>query len=166
MPQQNRHIKWKFASLFNQVHAMLNGKTFTTFLWSSPWAEAANTAMLLENNLITPKKTLSPFQQFFGKGKRNILTLMQKFGKMCIATYKDNSHGAKLANCGTTGIGLRKTSHWFILDLQSNNKKISWPWMWLFYRSPLVIIPRLTNMWLLLWVVRGWMRRKNPKQFL
>ena len=29
---------------------------------------------------------------------------MQKFGEMCIATYKDNSHQAKSANCGTPGI--------------------------------------------------------------
>ena len=60
--------------------------------------------MLLENNLITPNSTLSPFQRFFGKGKKNDLTLMQKFDEMCIATYKDNSHQAKLANCLTPGV--------------------------------------------------------------
>ena len=37
----------------------------------------------------------------FEKGKRSIITTMQKFGEMCIATYKDNSHQAKLANHGT-----------------------------------------------------------------
>ena len=68
-PQQNGYVKQKFATLFNRVHAMLNGGKFTTYLWSGLWAEAANTAMLLENNLITPNRTLSPFQHFFGKGK-------------------------------------------------------------------------------------------------
>ena len=29
---------------------------------------------------------------------------MQKFGEMCIATYKDDTHWAKLANRGTPGI--------------------------------------------------------------
>ena len=29
---------------------------------------------------------------------------MQKFGEMCITTFKDNTHRAKLANWGTTGI--------------------------------------------------------------
>ena len=29
---------------------------------------------------------------------------MQKFGEMCIATYKDNTHRAKLANHRTPGI--------------------------------------------------------------
>ena len=29
---------------------------------------------------------------------------MQKIGEMCIATFKDNTHRAKLANCGTSGI--------------------------------------------------------------
>ena len=103
-PQQNGCIERKFATLFNRVCAMLNGGKFTTYLQSGLWAEATNTAMLLENNMITPNRTLSPFQQFFGRGKKNDLTSMQKIGEMCITTYKDNSHGAKFANHGTPGI--------------------------------------------------------------
>ena len=87
MPQ-----KCNFATLFNLVCAMINGGKFTTFLQSSLWAEAANTAMLLENHLIIPNKILSSFQQFFGKGKKSFLTLMQKIGEMCITTYKVNSY--------------------------------------------------------------------------
>ena len=56
---------------------MLNGGKFTAYLQSSLWAEAANTATLLENNLVTPNRTLSPFQQFFGKGKKTVLASMQ-----------------------------------------------------------------------------------------
>ena len=77
---------------------MLNGGKFSTYLQIGLWAEAANTATILENHLITPNRTLSLFQQFFGKGKSNVLASMQKFGEMCITTYKDNTHQAKLAN--------------------------------------------------------------------
>ena len=57
------------------------------------------TAMLLENNLLTLSRNLSPFQQFFG-----MLSLMQKFGEMCVTTHWDNSHHVMLANHGIPGI--------------------------------------------------------------
>ena len=79
---------------------MLNGGKFTTYLQSGLWAEAANTATFLKNQLITPNRNLSPFQQFFGKEKNSVLILMRKFGEICIITYKDNTHLAKLANRG------------------------------------------------------------------
>ena len=90
---------------------MLNSGKFTAFLQSGLCAEAANTATLLENNLITPIRTLSPFQQFFEKEKKTVLTLMQKFGEMCIATKMDNTHWAKLANCGTPSIWVGYTEN-------------------------------------------------------
>ena len=83
---------------------MLNGRKFNAYLQNGLWAKAANMTTLLENNLITPNRNLSPFQLFFGKGKRSILSQMKKFGEMCITTYKDNTHWAKLANQGTPGI--------------------------------------------------------------
>ena len=92
MPQQNGCIP------------MLNGGKFTPYLQSGLWAEAANTATILENHLITPNRTLSPFQQFFGKGKKSVLNSMQKFGETCIITYKDNTHQAILVNRGIPGI--------------------------------------------------------------
>ena len=104
MPQQNGHVEHKFATLFNQVCTMLKGGKFTTYQRNCPWTEAAKTATLLQNNLITPNRNPSPFQNFFVKGKKSILTSMQKFGEICIATYKDNTHQAKLANCGTPSI--------------------------------------------------------------
>ena len=67
MPQQNMHVEHKFATLFNHVCTMLNGGKFNAYLQSGLWAEAANTAMLLKNNLIMPNRTLSPFQQFLGR---------------------------------------------------------------------------------------------------
>ena len=83
---------------------MLNGGKFTLYMQSGLWAEVANTATYLDNHLTTPNRSLITFQQFFGKGKSHVLTSMQKFGEMCIATFKDNTHQAKLANCGIPGI--------------------------------------------------------------
>ena len=78
---------------------MHNHVKFNALLQKGLWAEVTNTAMLLENNLLTQSRNLSPFQQCFGNGKRCILSLMQKFGEMCIT-----NHWAKLVNHGTPGI--------------------------------------------------------------
>ena len=77
---------------------------FSCFSRNELWAEGANTATLQENNLITSTQDLSPCQKFFGKGKRKILSSLQKFSEMCVMTYHDNRHQVKLANHGTEGI--------------------------------------------------------------
>ena len=100
--------KWpywtKLCYLFSRVDAMLNGGKFSPFLRHGLLAETASTATLLENNRLTLMRDLSPFQQFFGKGKRSILTLVQNFGEMCSTTHCNNSYPAKLSNCGTLEI--------------------------------------------------------------
>ena len=58
MPQQNRQVEWKFTTLFNRVHFMLNRKKFITFLRNGLWAVAPNTATLLKNNLVTPNRNI------------------------------------------------------------------------------------------------------------
>ena len=83
-PQQNGHVERKFATLFNWLCTMLSSGKFTAYLQNSLWVEAANTATILENNLITPTRTLSPFQQFFGKGKQNVLLSMQNLVKCAL----------------------------------------------------------------------------------
>ena len=97
----NGHVRQKNSSLFNRIQTTHNGRKFNAFQQNSSRAEAVNTTMLLKNNLLTPNRTLSPFQQFFEKRKRSILSLMQKFGEMSVTIYRDNSHHAKLANHGT-----------------------------------------------------------------
>ena len=67
IPQQNGRIERKFATLFNRVHAMLNGGKFTPYLHSGLWLEAANTATFIENHLTTPNRSMNPFQQFLGR---------------------------------------------------------------------------------------------------
>ena len=66
MPQQNVHAERKFATFFNWICAMVNDGKFNAYLQNGLWAKVVNTATLLENNLLTPKKILSPFQQYFG----------------------------------------------------------------------------------------------------
>ena len=96
--QQNSWVKHKFATLFNWICAMINGRKFSSSLRNSAWVKADNTGTLLENNLVTPNRDLSPFQQFFGKEKRNILSFIQKFSEIWITMYQDNPYCAKLAN--------------------------------------------------------------------
>ena len=116
---------------FNHVHAMLNGGKFNAYLQNGLWAEAASTATLLKNNLITPNRNLSPFQQFLGSRKRSILSLMQKFGEICITTYKDETNLAKLAIQGTPGIWVGYTeghptgTYW---GFNPKTKKITLTW--------------------------------------
>ena len=95
-PQQNDCVEQKFSTQFNQAHVMYNGENFL------PLCEAANelniTTFFLENDLVTPKRNFCPFQNYWGKGERSILSLVQKFGKICVTIHGDNSHWAKLDN--------------------------------------------------------------------
>ena len=56
-PQQNGHVKQILATLFNWVHAMLNGGKFNTFIPNGLWAKALNIATLPKNNLLTLNRT-------------------------------------------------------------------------------------------------------------
>ena len=94
--QQNYYAEQKFATLFNRVCALINGEKISPFLRNSSWAKTTNAASFFDNKLLTPLHDLSSFQQFFGKGKRSISTLVQKFGAMCIATHQDNSHSVSI----------------------------------------------------------------------
>ena len=90
-----------------------------TFLRHGLWAAVPNTPTLLENNFVPPNRDWSPFQQFFGKGKQSILTLLQKFGGICTTTYQDNSHQATLANHDTLGTWFcQRSSSWYLLYVQ------------------------------------------------
>ena len=75
---------------------MLNCGTFPHFLRNGLWAEAANTAKLVKNNLNTKSRDLSPFKHVFGKEKRSMSNTLYKFGEMCIITHSDNLQYAKL----------------------------------------------------------------------
>ena len=68
---------------------MLNGGKFNAYTQNSLLAKTAIMAMLLKNILLTLNIALSPFQHSFLKEKRIILSLIQKFGEMCITIFLD-----------------------------------------------------------------------------
>ena len=98
MPHRNGRIKQKFTTFYNRVEAMLNGGKVSFFLRYRLWTEAANTKTLLENNLVTTIRQLSPFQQFHGNRKYSILTSLQKFGEICVMMHNDIKHMANLSS--------------------------------------------------------------------
>ncbi len=83
-PQQNGRVERKFATLYNRVRAMLNGGKFSSSLRNQLWAEAAQTATVLQNSLVSQQGAMSPYHQFFGKRRTSILDTVQRFGEICI----------------------------------------------------------------------------------
>ena len=61
MAQQNGRMERKFATLFNQLHAMLKDWKFSCFLMPGPWAKEKNDSTFLESNLTTKYRDLSLF---------------------------------------------------------------------------------------------------------
>ena len=48
-----QRVEQKFATLYSQVRAMLNGGKFTLSLQNQLWAEAAHMATVLQNNMVS-----------------------------------------------------------------------------------------------------------------
>ena len=75
MSHQSGMVEHKFVMLYNRVNAMLNGGKFC-FLRNGLWAEAANTATILENNSLWRADERAHFDNFWeGSAKySNFLT--------------------------------------------------------------------------------------------
>ena len=71
--------------LFQMGTCNAQGQKFFS-LQSGLRAKATNTAMILKNNHITPNRALSPFQQFFGKGKISLLPCKNQCVSPCTGT--------------------------------------------------------------------------------
>ena len=98
MPQQNGRVERKFATLYGRVQAMLNDAKLMPSLQKKLWAEAANTATLLENHITWNSQDTSTFLQFRGKGEKIVLsTSLHKFGEICICTDHSKSIKSKLS---------------------------------------------------------------------
>ncbi len=67
---------------------MLNGGKFISSLRNLLWAEASQTATVLQNNLVSQQGAMIPYHQFFGKGRKNILDRVQRFGEICIVANR------------------------------------------------------------------------------
>ena len=125
-PQQNGHIKRKFATLFNWVCAMLNGSKFKIYKMQ-PMERSCKHCHASREQPDHSQQDPKPISTIFWKGKEKCPS-MQKFGAMCIATYKNESHWTKLANLGTPSIRVgykegHPTSIYRIFDPKT--KKIS-----------------------------------------
>ena len=96
-------VELKISNLFNMVNAMLNSGKFS-FFRNGLWAEAANTATLLEKNLLTPIGAFSPFHQFLER--KEFFSFSCKNLVKCTTTHHNSSHQAKLANHVPPGIWL------------------------------------------------------------
>ena len=126
MPQENGCVKRKFATLFNWVHAMLNDGKFNAYLQNGLWAKAANTAMLLENNLETLNRNLSPFQQFLGREREAFYPHCKNLVK-CVSPPTGITHtrlNFPIKALQVFGLAMLRSSHQYIWVFQSQDKKI------------------------------------------
>ena len=104
--QQNFRFEQKFATVFNTLFAMLNSGILFSFLRNGLWAEVANTATPLQDHQLTPTRDLAYCSNIFGRER--------------------SPHKAKEANHGTPGIFFgfhRRSSSWYLLCIESQNKK-------------------------------------------
>ena len=67
----------------------------------------------------------NPISTNFWEGKEICPNFDAKFGEMCIVTYKDYTHWAKLANHGLLvfGLAMLKTTLWVHTVFSTKNKK-------------------------------------------
>ena len=105
-PAKRKGLGWSLIILLQLLHnrmTVLNGTSLPYSTGCVPCSMARN--LLLSWELAYRPKPQTPplflkffchylslFQHFFGKGKRSILSLVQKFGEMCITMSHNNYH--------------------------------------------------------------------------
>ncbi len=102
-PQQNGRVEQKFATLYNQVRATLNSGKLTSSLRNQFWAETAQTATVLQKNLVSQQGAMNPYHQFFGMERTSSLDTIQRFDEIyvlayCVAIMKIDSESRKALN--------------------------------------------------------------------
>jgi hypothetical protein len=73
--QQNGKVEQKFTTLYARERAMLNHTRLTETLRKGLWAEAAATATLIENVLVTKNQVMVLHLMFYGKEPKYIQNL-------------------------------------------------------------------------------------------
>ncbi len=63
---------------------MLNGGKITSSFRNQLWTEASQTVTVLQNKLVSQQRAMSPYHQFFGKGKPCILDTVQRVGEISV----------------------------------------------------------------------------------
>ena len=88
-PQQNGRVERKFATLYGRLRSMLENVENPN-LRDKLWAEAANTATVLDTTLAKKGRNQSSFQQFFGKGESGTVPNFSKiFGEKVIIANRN-----------------------------------------------------------------------------
>ena len=83
-PQQNGKIERKFATLFGRARSMLNQAKLSRSKRNELWAEAANTATMLDNITVSSNEE-SSYQKFYMKDPKWMRNL-KCFGEIGIVT--------------------------------------------------------------------------------
>ncbi len=111
---------------------MLNDSKLTSALHKKLWAEAANTATLLENRLKPRDCDSYAFSRFCGKGVKSAIqpNTLHKFGEICITTDHSQLLKGKLSDCGKNCLFLGYAeSHargaYCLLNLETNQVILS-----------------------------------------
>ena len=111
-PQYNGRVERKFATLYGKVRSLLNTAQLPEFLRKKLWAEACNFATDMENLLITPPLSKSPYELFYGHPSPATQNLHQ-FGEVAVVErHEIREIRGKLENRGKPGLYLgRVYSH-------------------------------------------------------
>ena len=83
-PQYNGIVERAFATLYGRTRAMLNEAQLYKKERMGLWAEAANTATLLDNITVNETKKTSPYKEFFGEEPK-LIERLRTFGEKGIA---------------------------------------------------------------------------------
>jgi hypothetical protein len=99
-PQFNGRVERKFPTLYARVRTMLNAAGVPKHIREGVWAEAAKTATVIENLIVTESKPIAAFHQFYNIKTFN-LKKMHPFGEIVVVERNSNrGMKGKLENRG------------------------------------------------------------------
>ena len=99
-PQQNGKIERKFATLYGRVRSMLNEARLPSQLRKGLWAEAARTASMISNILVTDNNPVPPHKLFYGSNAR-LTKNTRIFGEIGIVANVQQQFQSKMTNVET-----------------------------------------------------------------
>lgn len=134
-PQNNGVVERCFQTLYQRMHAMINGAGIYDELRQYLWDECARTETLLHNIIIKNENTKSPFELFYNT-KCKILNELIVFGEMGVVKTNYDTITAKLKDKGETmlfiGYSLNHgTNVYRILNLKTRGITVSHDIIWL-----------------------------------
>jgi hypothetical protein len=95
-PEENGKIKRMFAMLWGRSRAMMNQANLNEEFRIGLWTKCVNCATQMNNILVRKNKTMTPYEEFYGK-EASYTKSLRNFGEMCIRTVR-KGHQDKLKN--------------------------------------------------------------------